>query len=75
MGNARLRDCCRASGSHANLRGQGPRAEVGAARRLPARSCMQRLPNCNRRDAIALAMKKAARLPGRSRAAPASACS
>ncbi len=26
------------------------------ARRLPARSCMQRLPICNRRDAVALAM-------------------
>ena len=34
------------------LHGQGPRAEARAARRLPARSCMQRLPNCNRRDAV-----------------------
>ena len=43
------------NGSHAKLCGQGPRAEAKAARPLPARSCMQRLPNCNGRDAFTLA--------------------
>jgi hypothetical protein len=47
----------RPNGTHAKLCGQGPRAEAEAARRLPARSCMQRPPNCNRRDALTLAMK------------------
>ena len=32
-----------------------------------------RVANCNRRDAVALTTRQAARLPGRSRAAPASA--
>jgi hypothetical protein len=31
------------NGFHAKLRGQGPRDEASAARRLPARSCKQRL--------------------------------
>ena len=61
------------NGTHAKLCGQGPRAETDSARRLPPRSCEQRLANCNRRDAAALAMKEAARLPDRSRAASASA--
>ena len=46
-----------ANGSHAKLRGQGPRAEARAVRRLPPRSCTQRLANCNRRDAVTLAKK------------------
>jgi len=35
-------------------------------------TALQRVANCNRRDAITLALKQAARLPGRSRAVPAS---
>ena len=62
-----------ANGSHAKLRGQGPRDEIRAARRLPARSCMRRLPNCNRRDAVTLAIQQPARPADRSRAATASA--
>ena len=46
------------NGSHAKLCGQGPRAEAEAARRLPARSWAQRLANCNRRDAVMLAMNE-----------------
>jgi hypothetical protein len=49
-----------------------PRAEAPAARRLPPRSWQQRLAICKRRDAVTLAKKQAARLPGRSRAASAS---
>ena len=49
-----VRDSGRPNGPHAKLRGQGPRAEAEAARRLPARRCGQRLPICNRRDAVKL---------------------
>ena len=46
-----------------------PRAEAAAARRLQRMSAGQRSANCNRRDAVALAIGQAARLPDRSRAA------
>jgi hypothetical protein len=63
----------RPNGLDAKLRGQGPRAEAEAARRLP--------PDCsNRRNALqpacpprASKMREAARPPGRSQAATASA--
>ncbi len=50
-----------------------PARRSRAARRLRARSCMQRLPNCNRCDAVTLAVPQPARPADRSRAASASA--
>jgi hypothetical protein len=43
------------NGSHAKLCGQGPRAEAGAARRLPRMTFEEPRGECNRRDAVTLA--------------------
>jgi hypothetical protein len=51
----------------------GPACRSRSGAPVAAIKMKQRDANCNRRDAAALAARKAARLPGRSRAAPASA--
>jgi hypothetical protein len=62
-----------ANGLHAKLCGRGPRAEAGAARRLPRITFAEPSGVCDRRDAVTLAMKQPARPATRSPAAPASA--
>jgi hypothetical protein len=51
----------------------GPACRTQSGAPVAAIKLKQRDAICNRRDATALAMMQAARLPGRSRAAPASA--
>ena len=57
---------CPPNGSDAKLRGQGPRAEADAARRLPAFE----VRGAGRRDAPQVPLNEPARPAGRSRAAP-----